>query len=368
MVIAVDNKNHSADELSALFDEIEVGKNLDVEKPSNYETASISGKLRPFSDRCADVKAVMEHEPIPDPYCDGAFEGSTETETETETEPVVEPAPPVEASPEPDLDLELPESKETPMSNDNPLNLSDEDLQAYHKIKSKYPGKFELYDGGQAFKSFYRYKIRALKSILTSYPVLDIKDMNKEILGINTKYQGNELPDPVTIGTKMSECQLARGRVTTLLMQALMQLPAWKKCFEWSNSKLWKDHEIKGAHNREGLSADHMSDIKNYYTGLQGFVDSANLIDGLLKSTHDSLSRQLTCVIIRDKSGMAHDTVSKELSTAVGYQPEHAQPNSDLDGLDTIELGTVIPKVRKGGLVQRDFAGADIEDEFEDIG
>jgi len=400
----MDNKDHTVDELSALFDEIEVGKNLDVEKSSDYGTAS-TGNLRPFADRCEDVKAVMKTVMEPEPVTDDAPETETETETETpddkstpvEAQPTPEPdkESDLETKPEPAkddaftetinesirdavgngdyvraddlIDIRSAKRKENKM-NDNPLELSEEDLSAYHKIQEKYPGKFVLYDGGQAFKAFYRFKIRALKSILTSYPVLNVRDMDKEILGIRTKYQGTDLPDPITIGTKMSECQLARGRVTTLLMQAQMQLPAWKKCFEWANSKLWKDHELKGAHNREGLSSEHMWDIQRYYTDLQGFVDSANLLDSFLKATHDSLSRQLTCVIIRDKAGVAHETVHQELSNEVGSHPVQAQPNSDLDGLDTIESGTVIPKVRKGGLVQKDFAGAAIEEEFEDIG
>jgi hypothetical protein len=118
------------------------------------------------------------------------------------------------------------------------------------------------------------------------------------------------------------------------------------------NAKLWKDHEIKGAYKREGLSADHMWDVQKYYSDLQGFIDSATQLDNFIKASHDSLSRQLTCVIIRDKSGLAHDAITEEMNDVVIQ-------DSALDGLDTIEPGTVIPTARKGGLVQRDFAGAE---------
>jgi len=357
MAVAVDRKQHTIDELSNLFDEIDIEKNLDAEESSKSskqsEMASTAGKLRPFSDKCEDVKAVMEHESV--------------TDEAPEIEPEIEP----EIVSMPDVISELePKEGEPEMilsEESNPLGLTGENLRAYELIQQKHP-QFQLYDGSQAFKDFYRYKVRSLKSILTSYPVLNFKDMDKEILGIHTKYHGSsDLPDPVAIGIKMSECQLARGRVTALLMRAQMQYPAWKKAFEWMNAKLWKDHEMKGAHKREGLSADHMSDVQVYFCGLQGFLDSATQLDNFLKSIHDSLSRQLTCVIIRDKSGMAHDTVDTELKEVV-YQ-QKVQLDSTLDGLDTIEHGTVIPKARIGALVQRDFAGPEIEDDvLQDIG
>ncbi len=247
------------------------------------------------------------------------------------------------------------------------MELNSIDLKAYQQIQKKY-SQFVLYDGSQAFKEFYRYKVRSLKGLLTSYPVLDIMDMNKEILSIRTKYQiSGDLPDPVAIGVKMSECQIARGRLTTLMMMAQMQYPAWRKAFEWLNAKIYKDHELKGQHKREGMALEHNDDMKVYCSDLQGFLDGATQLDSFLKSIHDSLSRQLTCVIIRDKSGMAHDTTHSELNNEINEQK--VQPNSGLDGLDTIEHGTVIPKSRVGGLVQRDFAGAEIEDDvLQDIG
>jgi hypothetical protein len=173
MAVVVDNKDHTVDELSALFDEIEVGKNLDVEKASDYGTAS-TGNLRPFADRCEDVKAMMGHE-------------SVKEDREIETDVVVsEPTPPVEAQPEPDLELES-----TPKENkDNPLGFHGEDLLAFQKIAEKYP-TFVLSHQSQAFREFYRFKVRALKSLLTSYPLLDLKDMDKEILSIKSKFQGS---------------------------------------------------------------------------------------------------------------------------------------------------------------------------------
>ena len=64
---------------------------------------------------------------------------------------------------------------------------------------------------------------------------------------------------------------------------------------------------------------------------------------------------------------MAHDTIDNELSGIVSHDAS-SQSDSGLDGLDTIEDGTVISATRKGGLVQKDFPGADLESELEDIG
>jgi hypothetical protein len=114
-------KEHTVDELSALFDEIEVGKNLDVEKPSDYGTASTTGNLRPFADRCADVRAVMQTVVEPEPVTEDA----PEIEPEPESEPVAVESAPIEAqstpTPEPDEELDLasepePKQNETPMS------------------------------------------------------------------------------------------------------------------------------------------------------------------------------------------------------------------------------------------------------------
>ena len=362
-MVTVDNKPHSVDELSALFDEIEVGSNLDIEKSSDYVATSTKETLRPFADRVADVKAVMEPEPAIKSE-DKAPEPEIEPEVEPDSEVVIESA--LKTEPEPSSEPVI--SMESPMisnDSDNPLDLTGHNLRAYKLIHQKYP-QFQLYDGSHAFKEFYRYKVQSLKNLLTRYGILPLDDMKKEIENIQLdRGLGMNLADPVAIGQRMDESIAGRGRVASLLAKAQAQLPAWKKTFEWLNSKVWKDHESKGAHKRDSLALEHNSDMKDYYSELQGFVDSATTIDNFLKSQHDSYSRQLSCVDMREKVGIVQEAVASEIEEV--SQPDSApSPNSELDGLDTLESGTVIPKVPVGGLVERDFPGSEIESEFLD--
>jgi len=359
------NKPHSVDELSALFDEIDVGSNLDVEKPSDYGS-STKETVRPFDDKVDDVKAIMEHEPPVE-----------NTKKITEPEPVVEPKIELElepvvvvkTKPEPEPKLEVVAESHSE-NNENPLDLVGVNFQAYKVIQEKYP-QFQLYNGSQAYKEFYRYKVQSLKNLLTRYGVLPLDDMKKEIENITLDRRlGTSLADPVVIGERMDESIAGRGRIASLLAKAQIQLPAWKKTFEWLNSKVWKDHESKGAHKRDSLALEHNSDMKDYYSELQGFVDAATTIDNFLKSQHDSYSRQLSCVDIREKVGVAQEAVASDIEKITQPKPSvntcTPVANSELDGLDTLESGTLIEKVPTGGLIERDFPGAEIESEFLD--
>lgn len=405
--VVVDDKPQSIDALSALFDDIPVGSNLDVEKSSDYGTASTDETIRPFADKVADVRAIMEPEPLLEQESCPLETKAPEVETVPELETVIVPESEIASAPalEPALgysceycgtsdptnhgklcDTCKPAAvtgpsapkEEQPMvstdlsEGDNPLGLTGDNLKAYKAIQKKYP-QFKLHDGSQAFKDFYRYKVQSLKYLLTRYGVLHLGDMRQEIENIRLDKRLGDLADPVIIGQRMDEAIAGRGRVASLLSKAQGQLPAWKKTFEWLNSKVWKDHESKGAHKRDSLALEHNADMKDYYCELQGFVDSATTIDSFLKSQHDSYSRQLSCVDMREKVGIAHEAVASEIEEV--SQPSSVSlvslvsstiVDSELDGLDTLELGTVIAKVPVGGLVERDFPGAEIESEFLD--
>lgn len=253
---------------------------------------------------------------------------------------------------------------------ENPLGLTGQDLRAYKLIGQKYP-QFKLYNGDQGYIEFYRYKVQSLKYLLTRHGLLPISDMKKEIENIKLDKRLGDLADPVVIGERMDEAIAGRGRVASLLAKAQGQLPSWRKTFEWLNSKVWKDHESKGAHKRDGMALEHNSDMKEYYCELQGFVDAATTIDSFLKSQHDSYSRQLSCVDLREKVGIAHDAVASEIEEVAPPEPAPVSSiavpiNSELDSLDVLEPGTLIEKVRVGGLVEKDFPGAEIESEFLD--
>lgn len=371
--VTIDRRDHPIDELSALFDEIDVGGNLDADNPSDYGTASTKDNLRPFNDRVEDLHAVMEHEPDPEPEI---TKDSPEREAETEPkDEKPEPEPDFDPSefepeepksePEPTLEPEL-TSAASDVKEDgdpNPLGLNDIDLRAYHAIQKKYP-QFQVYDGTHAFREFYRYKIKALKSALTSFPVLPLSDMRKELEAIKTQHKSRaDLSDPVSLGQKMGECSVARGRIAELLLKALAQAPLWKTTLALLNGKVWKDHDTKGAHKREGLIMEHNYDVERYDAELRGFINAATHIDNFFQSQFDSYSRQLTRIDVQSKVGVVHSAIANEIE-----KPAEVQPDSDLDGLDTIESGTVIPRVRKGGLVQRDFPGAEIDEFLDGIG
>ena len=369
------DKPHSVDELSALFDEIEVGSNLDVEKSPDYGAASTDETLRPFADKVADVRAIMEPEPVMEEEVK-APEIDPEPEVENTLEKA-EPEPESEPEPSPEPQSRQSRIEEAVENGDyvkaqdiqderNPLGLTGQDLRAYGLIQKKYP-QFQLH-GTRIFNEFYRYKVQALKIMLTRYGLLPLADMKKEIENIQLDRRlGPDLADPVVIGQRMDDSIAYRGRVASLLAKAQSQLPAWKKTFEWLNLKVQKDYELKGAHKRDGLALEHNADMKDYYSELQGFVDAATTIDSFLKSQHDSYSRQLSCVDMREKVGIAHETVVSEIEKVSTPEPALSPAaDSDLDGFDTLELGTVIPKVPVGGLVERDFPGAEIESEFLD--
>lgn len=359
--VTIDNKPKSVDELSALFDEIKVGSNLDTEKSADYESAPIEETLRPFVDKVADVRAIMEPEFVVEKNPEPVKVEVVKSEPEV-VKPEPEPEPEVEVVPEP----EIKEVSSDYSDESNPLGFTGENLRAYTLIKQKYP-QFQL-SGTQAYAEFYRYKVQSLKYLLTRHGLLPVSDMTNEIENIKLDKRLGDLADPVVIGQRMDDAIAGRGRVASLLAKAQGQLPAWKKTFEWLNSKVWKDHESKGAHKRDSLALEHNSDIKNYYCDLQGFVDAATTIDGFLKSQHDSYSRQLSCVDMREKVGIMHEAVASEIEEVSKPSPKQtpAPADSELDGLDTLESGTVIAKVPIGGLVERDFPGTAIESEFLD--
>ena len=340
----------SVDELSALFG-VDINKNLDADKSSDYGIPSNSGSLRPFVDRCEDVKCIMEEEPV--------------TENKSESEPEPEPEPQTK---EPALSEDGSSSSNAEVknmsTNDNPLELTGDNLRAYHDIKKNFP-QFQLYDGSQAFQDFYRHKVKQLKGLLASFPLLDIDDMQKEIEATNVNYKlGTNPSDPSEIYNKLAESFAPKPRLTALLSRAQRQLPAWKKISEMLSSKLYRDHELKGAHKRMALDLEHMDDITLYVARVQGFVDSVNTIDNLLKAAFEGLSRQLACIVTREKAGLAHEKTEKELDQVVEIKQSSSLPEDrELDGLDTVAAGTVIPKsTTEKALVEKDFGGAEIED------
>jgi len=311
------------------------------------EDMEIPGDIEEAVDR--DIEAMARE-------LGGPAAGS-EVEIETNTDSVVVTPESTEVSLDPDLVDELddvispakPEGTEnaktstaTQKEDYNPLGLDNpSDLKAFHQISKKFP-QFTLYDGSPAFVSFYQQKTIALKTLLSSFALLDVPDLAEQLkeVKINLFIGEKQVVTPDLIRVRLDECCRARVRVTELLTIVLGQFYAWERYCEMLRSKLWKDHEMKGAHRRDGLTIEHMPDIEKYVADMRGFLEQATRYDNMLKAAHDSLSRQLGCLQeLREPTGF---TQNMEVKLRQPTPP--AINSSEFDGLDTIDEGTVIRK------------------------
>jgi len=235
----------------------------------------------------------------------------------------------------------------------NPLSLDGQDLIAYHDLKNKH-SFLNLFDGKKSFIEFYQYKVRMLKNVLTSFPLLPLSEMRQEVEQVDLKHQiGSDIASPETIREKIDKCYAWRIRVVAHLSKAYQQYPAWKRISEMLSAKLYLDHDIKGVHKRPSLDLEHMSDILLYVEELKGFIDAASAIDGLLRSAAESLSRQLSCVMIKTQTTGSDHYSHYHLP----YQPiSEKKPKNEMDDLDSINDGTVIKNVKNtGALISADF-------------
>lgn len=333
-----------AQEMSALFD-IDIEDNLSASEDNEIAAAS-------FSDRCSDIQSVMGTEvttqPIP----------PTIVEKNIIEKNIIE-----KNVPDNDIDLEIPNDNsdevdkdiasfgvgtvtvveekinDTSVPSDNPLNLSGQDLKAYSKIKSDWP-QFNLYDGSLAFKDFYRHKVAYLKILLGKYPLHDIQDMIKELKEIPLDHVvDGDVADPSLIQRKIGDTQRCRVRVGSLLIDVLAQHSLWERFVDILRAKLYKDHEVKGQHKKDAVLIEHLSDMEQYLGELKGFLDIAEHSDSLLRAAAESLSRQLTCLQV--KESLALSPMKERII------PNRSVTQSNLDNLDTLSVGTVIsaPKV-----------------------
>lgn len=205
-------------------------------------------------------------------------------------------------------EIDLPETDlpETPVSDSsNPLELSPADLEIYHNIKLQYPN-FQLYNGSRAYKDFYKNKFIVLKALLLQFKILNIQALMEELQGINLNHWIDaDVIHPDLVRTKINDSYKQRVRLSHILVTGIAQYPVWTRCLEMMKSKLWKDHGLKGAHNRDGLTMEHLFDMEMYTQELESFIESARHYDNILKAATDSLSRQLTCMQLKEQHGLA---------------------------------------------------------------
>jgi len=237
---------------------------------------------------------------------------------------------------------------------DNPLGLDDRMLEVYHVLDTDYKDKFVLYDDSPQMRPFYAFKVKELGFILSRYPLLNCESLAKEIGDIDLDHSIEGVAHGKVIAEKLNNIVKQRQRLTEILIQVHGQCPLWEKITTMLRGKLWMCKDVKGQHKREGIVADHMSDIIHYVASLRSIIDSAEHINNLLIASTDSISRQLTC-----------------LQESKRYDDEDRIRASDDDGRDEVREGTFIqpshvdkPDLGRAGKLKF----SDENDDFSNIG
>ncbi len=353
--------NKIAQTMAELF---ETEPELEVDYSVREEQPTVS-----FEEKCKDISAVMEHEEdIPNlplsldaqEIMEGEItprEPVLSTEARKSTEKGIEQASKGQISEGPDIEAD---KELAGACSDNPLALDGSDLKAYREIKERYP-HFNLYDGSQSFRDFYTSKLNILKDLLSRHPVLPLTEMKKELDDIKTDhYVGESYASPMILRKKLDESYMWRTRLLSMLMAAHSQYPSWHRMLELMHGKLWKDHDIKPAHRRDGLVTEHLHDIEVYVVALKGFIKSADYLDSILKAAAESLSRQIACISLKEATGFSQATQEDTVEEKEVIVEEKVTDNP-LDNLDGVEGVIYAPKEENKtvdyGVSSDDFSG-----------
>ncbi len=338
------------------------------------------GDLDETGEQYADEvsRDMKEFEVEDDGEIDGEEESAPAKASSPVSKPKPEPEPEPEPKPQPQPQTKKPEPQVVPKAepkpkkaeeidpfdvesdtvfqtvpkaaSDNPLGLHGFDLKFYKECLQQYP-QFTLYDGSVAFKEFYRHKVEMLKQVLGRYPVLDVDDIEKELSNINIDhFVGNDLViTPEVLRHKLDESYKWRARLTSLTMKVIPQCYMWERWSDMLKSKLWKDHELKGAHRRDGLTMEHMSDIVDYAGALKGLMDCCKHVDMVLKAASDSLSRQLSCIQL-ERESLGTTQEGEERMQQQRQWASRKAPVDDLDSFDSIGVGEKISAPKSQGV------------------
>lgn len=375
--MATAEQNRSKAEIMARLFDIDVDNNLDLDSASDYGTSESSVNV-PFEVQCENMKKNMQHEaniedldpfeadepvsqPVAPPVQQQPSVAKEEKTTAKTTKPKGKKAEAKSVVEVPPVESVVPTMV---APSDNPMLFEQEILDIYKTIISKYP-HFKIQETDLSFQVFYIRKVQMLSHILSKFPLLNIEAMRQEVRGTDLNHylgEGNIHPDLIAL--KLDNTYKCRTRIVSLLTEAHYQHHVWRKCSEMLSSKLWHDHESRGAHKRDSLVLDHMREISLYIEEMEGFIQSATAIDNLLKAAADSLSRQLSCMQVKQSSGLhgQHGYTHKNLNTA----PE----NNTLDDLESLDVGTVVPKPTSMGPVVETWGlkNTDDYDPIMDIG
>lgn len=343
------------DEMAKLFD-VDLDNSLSDDESSDYKSQEPDSNLS-FVQKCETVLSVMSPSTVV----------SNEKKAVHETIDVKQNVLPISKEIN---SIEIPDSTNINNSTEenNSLGLSGRLLIAYNMIKEKYP-QFKLDTDSVSFKDFYKWKVDVLANLLTRFSILPLNDMRLEIREVCLDhYVGESYASPEIIRKKIDDAYRCRIRLSVLLMECHEQFPMWKRMVELLQSKLFKDHDTRGEYKREALSLEHISDLDMYYHQLKGFIDAARVLDDLLKAAAESLSRQLSCIQIKEPTGTTFEQVAKIVAhDAHDAYDAHKSTNerSYVNGLDVINCGTKISRSGEtSSLPPVDFGGNDEADDF----
>lgn len=380
--------------------EVDLNSSLEEGGSADYDTTASERVLSSFEQKCSDMKATMKPE-APKPDNDLIAQAMKKAKEE--------PPPKIVPKSDPDLEAELSDADlgliaadveqevdadiaaldvskeieeeeaektatETSLvgpepiqdeaadvpdklpTEENPLQFDGMWLERYHELKAKYP-QFVFYDGSRAFRDFYRHKFWSVWNALHEFAILPVKEWDEEVSAINLRhFVGEDVISPDLVQKKLDQVYQHRVRVAELLIKVYHQYFFWERSLERLQAKLWKDHEVKGAHRRDALILEHLTDIDNYYQKLKGFVESAKHADAMLKAAADSLSRQLTCLQMKEQIAVPH------------HDPSSPKPRVAVDSMDGISDGEVIKAPKSWGVLAPVDDGVTGSDEIAELG
>ena len=331
------------------------------EKSSTSEAVSVSGPdpdPQDFAQKCKDMKLITggenqeKSEPEEKPLATEAVIKKIEAEETEETNILGDSQDPIF--------LDNP---------DNPLDLSGDDYEYFKMLKDKYGNKFDLYNGNSLMKRFYCYKVRELGYILSKVPLIDCDPLMNEIENIDTNHSIRGIPHPEILAEKLNAIMQQRERMSEILLKIYKRFYLWDNALDMLKGVLWTVKEVKGAHKRDGIVMEYLSDVIHYVIDLKAVEDAGKYIDHLLCSSHESISRQVSITENqRSRKSMNYEEFDKK-------KESFDKTKNISDGLETIDEGTSIesPPAReeKNGATdingEVNFGISD-KDKFSDIG
>lgn len=230
------------------------------------------------------------------------------------------------------------------------INLSDDYEEICSSIKDIIP-EFTITDGSVSFKSFYKSKVEQISMIYKKFKFIDCQKRAEEIEKFNMNhFVGNAVSIDI-IRSKLDQIQQHKCRLSEIRIKIHRTFPVWKRLIELLRGKLFKDHESRGQHKREGLCLEHMSDIEHYYSDLEGLHDAAKILDDLLSAGIESLSRQLTCILEENKAGGASGFsyhMAEQKEQIEDHKNNTIKKDTSLDKYDDINDGEKVKLPSEG--------------------